>query len=72
MAKLKAQLTEVDKAFVRGFAAATAQTVRHQVMTVDLMRSISATERLLKDSGVDEYDLEELRPALRALRKRRQ
>lgn len=61
-------MTSEERAFVRGFAAATAQIVRHQAMAVDLLRSIAATERVLKAAGVDEYDLVELRPALRELR----
>jgi len=52
----------LEGAFIRGFAAAVAQTVRHQVSPVDLLRSISATEELLKTALVDEYDLAELRP----------
>lgn len=55
---------DADRAFVRGFAIAVAQTVRHQVDARDLLRSISATEALLAEAGVEEFDLVELRPAL--------
>lgn len=55
---------DADRAFVRGFAIAVAQTVRHPVDARDLLRSISATEALLAEAGVEEFDLVELRPAL--------
>ncbi len=55
---------EAERAFVRGFAVAVAQTVRHQVDARDLLRSIAATEDMLIAAGVEEFDLVELRPAL--------
>lgn len=57
-------MSDSARAFVRGYAAAVAGMVRHQVNAGDLLRSISATEQLLRDSGVEEYDLAELKPWL--------
>lgn len=57
-------MNEEERAFVRGFSAATAQTLRSQVDARDMLRSIGATESLLLEAGVDEFDLIELRPVL--------
>lgn len=57
-------MNEAERAFVRGFVAAVAQTVRHQSNARDMLRSISATEALLMASAVDEFDLVEVRPHL--------
>ncbi len=53
--------------FVRGFCAAAAQMERHETAVVEMLRSINATEKLLRDSEVDDFDLDVLRPALREL-----
>lgn len=64
-------MTEVEKAFIRGFAAAVAEAARHHVGPESLLNDISATLRLLRSAGVEEYDLVELRPHLRRLHQRR-
>jgi hypothetical protein len=53
-----------EKAFVRGFAAAAAMIVRRPTNSEDLLRSIGATEKLLRDVEVDDFDLAELLPLL--------
>lgn len=62
-----------EKAFVRGFAAATARYERYSnhVNAYDLMKEISATEAMLVEAGVDEYDIMVLRPTLERLSGRR-
>lgn len=57
-----------ERAFIRGYAIAVASVVRRQITAEDLLRSIGATEKLLKDADVSEFDLVVLRPALRKIR----
>ncbi len=64
-------MTKAQRDFVRGFAVAVAETLRHHVNAEDLLNDISATESMLREAGVEEYDLVELRPVLRRLRERK-
>jgi hypothetical protein len=53
-----------SRAFVRGYAVAVAAMVRRQVTAKDLLRQIGATEALLREADVDDFDLEQLLPLL--------
>ena len=58
-----------ERAFVRGFVAAVAMTVRHETGATEMLRSINATGKMLKDAGVD--DLEVVLPLVRRMQRKR-
>lgn len=67
MSRRKPALSDADKAFIQGFCQAVAMTMRAMVNAEDLLMAIHADRRLLKRAEVDEYDMETLEPALKAV-----
>lgn len=63
----KRKMDEKEKAFVRGYAAACAEFLRHHVNVEDLLRAANITHGVLKEADVDEYDAKELKPVIKQI-----
>jgi hypothetical protein len=55
-------VNNVPAAFVRGYAAAVAAMERRQTDSVRLLREAGIDIDALEAAGVDEFDMEQLRP----------